>query len=437
MANNFDEDVEVVHTRKNQKEPNKAKVFGQTFMNNPKFRFIYVLMILLIIGIFIVGYFNLNNSLTKKSGSTANIQISGPSGNIVSMPGTSTSNSYNKLQDEENKIKAQQAKENGGSYISTPINNINSNIKDPFEDITEEYKQKEVVKPMEDVKVPDIQMPEPKQQPVFEQKQPEPVVYEEPETNYTNVRNNDRRNDAMSEQFNIYIAKWAANKSYQEKTVDASLERVGNMRSNTNTNSNSLENSISQSNSVAGAGKPASFVKAGTIIPAQLLTAINSDEPGPVMAEVSTGPLRGARLIGEVTHSNQAVVVRFGRITMQDQNQSYNINAYAVDTGTYRTFLASDVDNHYFLRYGLRLAAAFVEGYGDAVASSGATTTTSPFGSTTSILGDYSNSQIAKMSIGKLGQQLGREIDNSTSGIKPTVTVNGGLPIGVLFIADF
>ena len=380
MANNFDDDDIELHNNAPD-STNKLKVVGNTLKNNPKFRNVMIISFILIISTIVISFMRGNYFANKKSGKNANIQVYGPN-TITSLPGTSTSDSYNKLQDEENELKAQQAKDTGGSYLSIPTNNIETSIKDPFEDITEEYKPKvikeEVVKPMEDIKVPDIQMPETQQ--VIEQTQPEPVVYQEQEYKDVSYSNSNRKNDNS---------------------------------------------------------KGASFIKAGTVIPAELITAINSDEPGPVMAKVSTGPLKGAKLIGEVTHSNQAVVVRFSRITMEDQDHSFNINAFAVDTSTYRTFLASDVDNHYFLRYGLRLAAAFVEGYGDAIASSGATTTTSPFGSTTSVLGDYSHSQIMKMSAGKLGQQLGREIDASTNGIKPTVTVDGGLPIGVLFVADF
>lgn len=435
MANNFDDDDIELHNNAPD-STNKLKVVGNTLKNNPKFRNVMIISFILIISTIVISFMRGNYFANKKSGKNANIQVYGPN-TITSLPGTSTSDSYNKLQDEENELKAQQAKDTGGSYLSIPTNNIETSIKDPFEDITEEYKPKvikeEVVKPMEDIKVPDIQMPETQQ--VIEQTQPEPVVYQEQE--YKDVSRADNNNDAMLEQFNMYIAKWSPNKSYQEKTVDASFTAMAN-QSKQNDNGYSKEDvSYSNSNRKNDNSKGASFIKAGTVIPAELITAINSDEPGPVMARVSTGPLKGASLIGEITHSNQAVVLRFSRITMEDQDRSFNINAFAVDTSTYRTFLASDVDNHYFLRYGLRLAAAFVEGYGDAIASSGATTTTSPFGSTTSVLGDYSHSQIMKMSAGKLGQQLGREIDASTNGIKPTVTVDGGLPIGVLFVADF
>src|SRR5690606_12018046 len=40
------------------------------------------------------------------------------------------------------------------------------------------------------------------------------------------------------------------------------------------------------------------IIPAGTIEYAQLVTEANTDAPGPVMAQIASGPLAGARLIG-------------------------------------------------------------------------------------------------------------------------------------------
>ena len=102
---------------------------------------------------------------------------------------------------------------------------------------------------------------------------------------------------------------------------------------------------------------------------------------------------------------------------------------------TTSTSFASDVNNHYFLRYGLGLAAAFVSGYGEAVSNQGTTTTVGAMGNVVQTQGQLDNAQITKSAFGKVGQKLGSEIEKD-SNKAPTVTVNAGSPLGILVMSD-
>ena len=104
--------------------------------------------------------------------------------------------------------------------------------------------------------------------------------------------------------------------------------------------------------------------------------------------------------------------------------------------------LATSVNHHYLLKYGLLAAAEFVSGYGQAVAQQGTTTVVSPLGGATVTNPGLSNSQIAKAALGQVGSHIGSEIQSESSQMRPTIKVQGahgegGIPIGLLFTSDF
>ena len=185
----------------------------------------------------------------------------------------------------------------------------------------------------------------------------------------------------------------------------------------------------------------ARFVTAGQILPGVLLSPINSDHPGPVLAEIVGGPLSGAKLLGGFQDENDRVVIHFTTLSMPARGTSYQISAFAVNPNTASTALASNVNHHYLERYGLLLASAFVAGYGQAAEQQATVTTLTPLGGVVSTSGAMTNRQIALGALGNVGATLGGSIASNVSGIKPTVTVNGphGAPmaIGVLFVSNF
>ena len=169
---------------------------------------------------------------------------------------------------------------------------------------------------------------------------------------------------------------------------------------------------------------PATTVTEGTMIPAVLETAINTDVPGYVRAVVSQDVRsfdgskvlvpRSSRLIGQyqsgVQQGQKRAYVIWTRLIRPD-GASVNIASPAVAfDGT--TGLAGDVDNHFFRRFGSSMLLSVIGGLG-AIASGG----------TSVVLGNAGQS-----AAGIAAQQDGE--------IGPTIRVRMGEPIRVFTARD-
>jgi type IV secretory pathway VirB10-like protein len=175
--------------------------------------------------------------------------------------------------------------------------------------------------------------------------------------------------------------------------------------------------------------------KAGDVAFAIIETSINSDEPGPVMARVVSGPLKGSRVLGSFERQDTKLMLTFTTLSMPDVPQSIDIDAIAIDPETARTALASDVDHHYLTKYGTLIASSFLEGMGQAVETSIGTPQLDSEGSgvIASTLPADSRDQII-VGLGKAGQRIATEINKAD--IEPTVTLNSGTGVGLLIMSD-
>lgn len=109
------------------------------------------------------------------------------------------------------------------------------------------------------------------------------------------------------------------------------------------------------------------IVPAGSIYYGVLLLEANSDAPGPIMAEVMSGPFTGGRLIGQFEVTREYLIIRFTKLTYRKKD--YSIDALAVDPNTTLGALVTEKDSRYFTRVILPSAAAFIEGFGQALSS--------------------------------------------------------------------
>lgn len=169
---------------------------------------------------------------------------------------------------------------------------------------------------------------------------------------------------------------------------------------------------------------PSTTVTQGTLIPAILETAINTNVPGYVRAVVSQDVRsfdgkrvlvpRSSRLIGQyqsgVQNGQKRAYVIWTRLIRPD-GASVNIASPAIGfDGT--TGLAGDVDNHFFKRFGSALLLSVVGGLG-AVASGG-----------------------ASVVIGGAGQNAASTALQQDGTIAPTIRVRMGEPIRVFTARD-
>lgn len=183
------------------------------------------------------------------------------------------------------------------------------------------------------------------------------------------------------------------------------------------------------------------FIKAGTILFAVLDTEVNSDYPDtPVMATVVAGKYKGAKLLGKLTTAKSAVgqldrvSLNFSLMNLEEWVSSKTITAFAIDPDKARTALASNVDYHYMQRFGAIMATSFLQGYSNAITSSGSTSTPSVFGTTTTTSTISPANKIA-VGLGQIGQTLGNTTQNWVNRA-PTVKVDSGVGLGILFMAD-
>lgn len=184
------------------------------------------------------------------------------------------------------------------------------------------------------------------------------------------------------------------------------------------------------------------FIKAGTVIFAVLDTAANSDYPdSPVMATIVTGKYKGAKLLGKLTTTKSVsgqmdrISLNFTLMNLDEWPQSKTVTAYAIDPDTARTVLASNVNYHYMMRFGAIMATSFMQGYGNAISTSGATTGIGLNGTQTTSNPQFSPTDKVAMAFGQIGQALGSVTQNYVN-TPPTVKVDSGVSLGILFMSD-
>jgi len=133
----------------------------------------------------------------------------------------------------------------------------------------------------------------------------------------------------------------------------------------------------------------------------------------------------------------QKVMLQFSVINIPNMPNSVPFSAVGIDPDTARTALASNVDNHYLLRYGTLFASAFMEGMSQAVLSS----INNPGFETDGngvIVGSSVTPTVRDQIIsgfGQVGQQLSEK--SNLFNRPATITVDSGTAMGLLMLQDF
>jgi len=188
-------------------------------------------------------------------------------------------------------------------------------------------------------------------------------------------------------------------------------------------------------NGLPPSGQGPLVYKAGDIAFAVVETSVNSDEPGPAMARIVSGPLKGAKILGTFERQQKRLMLTFTVLSVPDLPQSIGMNAIAIDPETARTALATGVDNHYLKKYGTLIASSFLEGMGVAVETSlGTPELTNENGAIVANQLKASGKDQVIVGLGKVGQRIAEEIDQSD--IQPNVTIDSGTGLGLLMMSD-
>ncbi len=197
---------------------------------------------------------------------------------------------------------------------------------------------------------------------------------------------------------------------------------------------NGANNSVASNNARAIEEPP--LIKSGTILFGVLDTAVNSDYPDtPVLVTIVQGPYKGATLIGKLSlaQGQDRVSLNFEQMNRDSWTRAKKISAYAIDPDTARTVMASNVDYHYFKRYGALFASSFLSGYASAIQNAGTTATV--FGGTSSTYPALSPGNRIAVGLGQVGTELGNAVKTYFD-TPATVRINSGVGLGILFVGD-
>lgn len=175
------------------------------------------------------------------------------------------------------------------------------------------------------------------------------------------------------------------------------------------------------------------ILPAGTIEYGQLLIEANTDAPGPVLAQIVSGPLRGSRVLGSFTSTDEYLTLQFSQLVLD--GISYSIEAVAIDPGTTLPGMITEIDRKYFTRVVLPMAAEFVSGLADAISESGSTSVFISDSSVTQSTEDKDSKQEVASGVTEAGEKLSEILDEEAQKAKPMLRVAAGTPLGVLFVA--
>jgi len=174
----------------------------------------------------------------------------------------------------------------------------------------------------------------------------------------------------------------------------------------------------------------------GTIIPATLISGINSDMPGQIIAQVSqnvydsaTGRYlllpQGAKLYGvydsNIAYGQDRVLTDWTRVNYPDGTKLNLAGMGGMDTEGYSGF-NDQVDNHYWKTFGNAMLLGLISGAAQAGISSG-----SKDGDTTSAIADGVTQQFA---------QTGSSLIQKNLDVQPTLKIRGGYKFNIMINKD-
>lgn len=398
----------------------------------------------------------------KNAAATGSVVNAAVTTNVSFVPMATDNKEYIELQKEENKKAFETSQEEATAFVPVLV-------KDTVEEVKEPVITKEELEPPKPEPEPEP-VPEPEPEPEPEPApapEPEPVVepiqeLEEvsvmevieapkPEVVYkTNVETFDEEayyalmREKHAKKLNGELEKFKSAKSEPSVTKITDIT-VGLKQPEAPAARAGKNDSMTLSNVANGGAKKESFNVAATLHPAVMMTAVNTDEPGPVLAKIVSGQFKDARILGavvnaptDVTDNILKATIKFTKIQIKGKNgeyQEYDIDAFAVDDKTGRSALASRTDRHIFERYVLRGAAGFLEGLGRAFAEGGTTTVITDNQTVTSRVKNNTRDN-AKAALANVGIGLGQELAKRTD-MPATIYVDAGTPFQLLFMSGF
>lgn len=344
---------------------------------------------------------------------------------------------YRKAIEDQNKKRAEDALNTGVSAMPTPIGTSKTGgidvpdtpaqvQEDPLKEWRQRTEARRVLQ-QETLPAEDVEAPAPDVVPMVQpiRPQPQPVV----------MKMDPKAAEALSKQMMTIIQAQAPGKSsaldVTKKTSDYVTQREKEKLETAKTASGAPIAAASAAAAQQVIAGEKTIIAAGTISYAQLLNELNSDIQGPALAQILSGPFEGGRALGRFEVKDEYLVVTFERIIKD--GVSYGINGIALNEKTTLTGHQTDVDYHYFSRVILPAAAAFVQGYGAAVAETGTSTETTSGGGVAQETPEPSEKEQLYAGLEEASGKVSEILDESAD--RPiTVIVAKGTTMGILFM---
>ncbi len=390
---------------------------GDLWRNNP----------LVKIGVILAAFAFLVGGVILFGGKKDNLPVSrvAASRDITEAPGTAeTTEAFRLAVEEENSRRTEEAMRLSESSVPTPVDPPKGTLPLQFEE-PEEEDPLERWRRMQEDRI--------RQQQVASQIEPDPLTAPPPVDTRTPAIN--ALAQAMSQQMESVLSnqeikgpilQTVASMSYLEGLAEKERQRLEAALAARQLELEAL--GVTEDLNI--------LIPAGTIEYAQLITEANTDIPGPILAQIVTGPLKGGRLIGTFSSTDSYLTLNFNAIVLEGVD--YAVNGIAIDPETTLPGVVTDIDRRYFKRIVLPMAAEFVTGFTTAIADSGKTTiniTNSDGTTSTTTSGTNDKDQEVASGIAEAGEALADILDESAGNTQALLRVRAGTPIGVLFVA--
>lgn len=407
-------------------EPQKAsfkKNLAEAWQTKPAFKFMAIMGVVAIALILVFGVFASPKPPVQSRIGTA------PS--LDEPPGSKASPFLIQQNQQANEQRTQDALQQGGSVMPTPIGQSiepiepNSNKSDDplMEFRTETERLRNELKQQQEQNTQQMNV-------IQQQVQAPPPPPQAPKQFDPGLAN------AMQQQLSQLMSAWAvkgvAVVQGAAPVEIASTNTAVDTALNSPANVNAADADYTQT-SVVATKKTKPLLMAGTVSYAQMLMEANSDVPGPIMAQILSGPLAGARAIGTFSVQDDYLVIRFN--TAIKKNKEYSIDAIALDPNTTLGALVTDVDHRYFSRVILPAAGAFVSSFGSALSQPQTTTVIDSTGSAFQSQAKQGTTDALYAGLGSVGSTVAGFLNNEASKIQPLVKVAVGTPFGLFFLS--
>ena len=218
-----------------------------------------------------------------------------------------------------------------------------------------------------------------------------------------------------------------------DETPEMITKKREEMRKESEAREGAYRTAQGSTSAAAGAARGRVLMPALRWSMAQTVVATDTDgNGGDVIVEMKSGPLNGARLSGKAQRRGELMAVSLTRLEWQGKPLA--VDAVLISPETRETAVASSVEHHYGARLLYPSLAAVASGAGQAIALSGSSQASSAFG-TASTYKNLNTGEIIGVGVGAAGNNL-QQVLNEMAPRGPTVKLDAGVPVGVMFLKD-